>query len=132
MMYSSPLYLSFMKKIVWSDERKNLSYVKQWKPGWPKQSMSDTGSFITQRFHVLHLGIFDWYYEDQEFLAASGQNYVMTIMWFSTIRSSLSLLTQELMVPNFLNYFLLVIINLCFCVSKKKKKKKEHKDEDKD
>ena len=41
---------------------------------------------------------------------------------FSTIRSSLNLLTQELMVPNFLNYFLLVIIHLCFCVSEKKKK----------
>ena len=69
MMYSSQLYLSFMKKI------ENLDDLS-------KQGMSDTGSFITQRFHVFHLGIFDWYYEDQEFLAASGQNYVMTIMWF--------------------------------------------------
>ena len=33
----------------------------------------------------------------------------------------MSLLTQELMVPNFLNYFLLVIINLCFFVSEQKK-----------
>ena len=35
----------------------------------------------------------------------------------------MSLLTQELMVPNFLNYFLLVIINLFLCFRKRKKKK---------